>query len=100
MALAAAGRSAAALVPGAYAAALLGAPIANARARGDPRGAILLPAVLATMHLAWAAGFVLSPLKKAGEAGPLRLLRQAARIGPCRSKNPDRTVPGAGAARR
>ena len=87
MALAAAGRSAAALVPGAYAAALLGAPIA--RARGDPRGAILLPAVLATMHLAWAAGFVLSPLKKTGEAGPLRLLRQAARIGPCRPKNPD-----------
>ena len=60
-----------------------------ARARGDPRGAIRLPAVLATMHLAWAAGFVLSPLEKAGEAGPLRLLRQAARIGPFRPKNPD-----------
>ena len=78
-----------ALVPGAYAAVLVGAPIANARARGDPRGAIRLPAVLATMHLAWAAGFVLSPLEKAGEAGPLRLLRQAARIGPFRPKNPD-----------
>ena len=63
--------------------------MALARARGDPRGAILLPAVLATMHLAWAAGFVLSPLKKTGETGPLRLLRQAARIGPCRPKNPD-----------
>ena len=57
-ALAAAGLSAAALVPGAYAALLLGAPLLSARARCDPRAAILLPAVLATMHLAWAGGFL------------------------------------------
>ena len=57
-ALAAAGLGAAALVPGAYAALLLGAPLLSARARCDPRAAILLPAVLATMHLAWAGGFL------------------------------------------
>ena len=57
-ALAAAGLSAAALVPGAYAALLLGAALLSARARCDPRAAILLPAVLATMHLAWAGGFL------------------------------------------
>ncbi len=67
-ALATAGLGAAALVPGAYAAALLAAPIASPGARRDPRAAMLLPAVLATMHLAWAAGFVLSPLTKAGDA--------------------------------
>ena len=57
-ALAAAGLSAAALVPGAYAAILLAAPVIGARARRDPRAAVLLPAVLATMHLAWAGGFL------------------------------------------
>ena len=57
-ALAAAGLGAGALVPGAYAALLLGAPLLSARARCDPRAAILLPAVLATMHLAWAGGFL------------------------------------------
>ena len=67
-ALATAGLGAAALVPGAYAAALLAAPIASPGARRDPRAAMLLPAVLATMHLAWAAGFVLSPLTKVGDA--------------------------------
>ena len=57
-ALAAAGLSEAALVPGAYAAILLAAPVIGARARRDPRAAVLLPAVLATMHLAWAGGFL------------------------------------------
>lgn len=34
------------------------APLLSARARCDPRAAMLLPAVLATMHLAWAGGFL------------------------------------------
>ena len=67
-ALAAGGTSAAGLLPGTYAALLLAAPIASAGARRDPRAAILLPAVLATMHLAWAGGFLLSPLTKVGDA--------------------------------
>ena len=59
-ALTAAGQDAAALLPGAYASVLLAAPVACAGARRDPRAAVLLPAVLATMHLAWAAGFLAS----------------------------------------
>ena len=66
--LAAAGLGAAALLPGAYAAVLLAAPLASAGAHGEPRAAILLPAVLATMHLAWGAGFLLSPLNMVGDA--------------------------------
>ena len=68
--LAAAGLGAAALLPGTYAAVLFAVPIGSAGARREPRAAILLPAVLATMHLAWAAGFLLSPLEKVGDAWP------------------------------
>ena len=53
---------AAAVAPVAYLAALLGAPAISRRARRDPRAAILLPGVLATMHLAWAGGFWCSAL--------------------------------------
>ena len=54
--------AAAAVAPAAYLAALLGAPALSGRARRDPRAAILLPGVLATMHLAWAGGFWCSAL--------------------------------------
>ena len=53
---------AAAVAPAAYLAALLGAPAISRRARRDPRAAMLLPAVFATMHLAWAGGFWCSAL--------------------------------------
>lgn len=65
-ALVGAGIGGAALVPGAYAAVLLATPVATPAARRDPRAALLLPGVLATMHLAWGAGFLLSPFEKAG----------------------------------
>ncbi len=45
------------LVPGGWAAALLGASAAAGLGRRDP-AALLMPAVLATIHLAWAAGFL------------------------------------------
>ncbi len=70
--LAASGVAGAGLVPFAYAAVLAGAPAASARARRDPRAALLLPAVLATMHLAWAAGFLASVSARACSAGSSR----------------------------
>ena len=68
-ALGAAGLGAGALVPCAYAAILLAAPVASARARRDPRAGVLLPAVLATMHLAWASRLA-RPLQEVGGARP------------------------------
>ena len=46
-----------ALAPSAWAAALLGTSAAAGLGRRDP-AAVLMPAVLATIHLAWAAGFL------------------------------------------
>ena len=68
---------AAAVAPGAYLAALLGAPAISRRARRDPRAAILLPGVFATMHLAWAGGFWCSALAWFGGSEATR--RPAAR---------------------
>ena len=48
---------AAAIVPGAYLAALLGAALAEGIRRRDP-AALALPVVLPTMHLAWGLGFL------------------------------------------
>jgi len=53
---------AAAIVPGAYLAALLGTTVVEGIRRRDP-AALALPVVLPTMHLAWGLGFV------AGRAG-------------------------------
>jgi glycosyltransferase involved in cell wall biosynthesis len=48
---------AAAIVPGAYLAALIGAALREARRRRDP-AALALPVVLPAMHLAWGLGFL------------------------------------------
>ena len=45
------------LVPGAWAAGLVGASAIAGLGRREP-AAVLMPAVLATIHLAWAAGFL------------------------------------------
>ena len=71
--------TAAALTPAAYLVTLLCAPIFSRRPRLDPRAAVLLPAVLATIHLAWAVGFWCSALvwRSAPEAAPRRPGRQS-----------------------
>ncbi len=51
---------AAAVVPGAYLVALLAEGIASAARERDP-AALLTPAALATMHIAWGTGFLLGP---------------------------------------
>ena len=63
----------AALCPGAWAAALLGASAAAGLRRRRPE-AVLMPAVLATIHLAWAAGLVVG----VGAARPDTLAKGAA----------------------
>ena len=76
----------AALCPGAWAAALLGASAATGLRRRRPE-AVLMPAALATIHLAWAAGLL------GGRAPGRRRRRQG---GDMTSKSPLLVTGGAG----
>jgi glycosyltransferase involved in cell wall biosynthesis len=54
------------LAPGGYLAAVFAGSVANMRGL-DTRAAARLPVVLSTMHMAWGAGFLLSPKDLIGE---------------------------------
>ena len=69
----------AALVPGAWAAALLGASAVAGLGRRDP-AAVLMPAVFATIHLAWAAGFLVGARPASPDRCAMRTATGAGRV--------------------
>lgn len=60
---------AAVIVPGAYAAALLGGTVVQGISRRDA-AVLVFPAAVATMHVAWGAGFIVELLGRGPQAAP------------------------------